>query len=99
MALLDALGTALYTGVISWVMNNGERFFGQSRVFGPVAFLLLFILSASVTGSLVLGRPILMYLENKKREAVSVFIYTLVFLALIVIGVLLGMTLYNVRAS
>lgn len=44
---------------------------------GPVAFLLLFILSAAVTGALILGRPVLLYLENQKTEAVRLFIYTI----------------------
>lgn len=52
--------------------------------------LLLLILSATVTGSLVLGRPILWYLDGKKKEAVSLFVATVGFLFLITIFAFFG---------
>ena len=45
-----------------------------------VAFLLLFVLSAAITGSLVFGRPALMFLGGQKTEAVSFLLYTLAWL-------------------
>jgi len=89
LALLNALGTAIYVSLIALFMQNAERIFGQmNNLFGPVVFLLLFVLSAAITGSLVLGRPILMYLDNRKAEAVKLFIYTLVSLFVILVIIL-----------
>jgi hypothetical protein len=42
-----------------------------------MVFLLIFVFSAAISGALVLGKPILLYLENKKREAVELFVITL----------------------
>lgn len=85
-SFINALATALYIAGVATVMENGEKIFGEmDNVSGPVAFLLLFVLSAAITSSLVLGKPILMYLNNQKSEALKLFFYTLAWLALGVI--------------
>lgn len=48
-----------------------------------LAFLLVFVISAAVMGLLIFGKPILLYLDNFKKEAVSLLFYTLSFLILI----------------
>lgn len=85
-SFLNALGVTAYVAVIATIMQNGERIFGQvNQTLAPIAFLTLFVLSAAVTGSLVLGKPVLMYLDNQKSEAVKLFLYTLGWLALAVV--------------
>lgn len=42
-----------------------------------MVMLLLFVFSAALTGALIFGRPILWYLDGKKREAILLFFYTL----------------------
>lgn len=91
---LQALGVAVYVSVVALVMQNGEKMFGKMNNFwGPVGFLLLFVLSAAVTGSLTLGRSVLMYLENRKAEAVKLFGFTLGWLFLITLFILLSQAL------
>jgi hypothetical protein len=64
-------------------MQNAEKIFGQmNNLTGPIAFLSLFVLSAAVTGSLVVGQPALTYVNGDKTGAVKLFIYTLGWLAL-----------------
>ncbi len=89
-SFLNALGTTIYiVGLVTSVLK-GDKLFGQIDVpFAPIIFLMVFVLSAGVTGSLVLGKPLLMYLNNQKSEAVKLFLYTLGWLALGVIVVLL----------
>lgn len=95
-AFLDALGVAVYAVAFAWFVNNLQRWFGP----GPDGWLsfamaiMIFIISACVTGSLVLLKPILLYLEGYKKEAVQLFVYTLIFLVLLalVIGFFLGIT-------
>jgi len=53
----------------------------------PVAFLLLFVTSAAITGFLVLGKSITLYLDNLKKEAIELFGYTIGWLALIAVAV------------
>ncbi|MDP3899536.1 MAG: hypothetical protein Q8Q23_00455 [bacterium] len=76
-SLLHALGVVLYTAFIAWFLNNGERFFGQIKSFwGPLMILLLFMISALITSSLVFAKPIMLYLNGKKKEGMDMFLYT-----------------------
>jgi len=66
---------ATYVLGISWFLSNTERLFGTAQEFwGPAAILLLFVFSALVTGLLILGYPIWLYLEQRKKEAVQVLL-------------------------
>ena len=95
-SLLNALGTIAYVSVIATIMQNGQKIFGDmNQTTGPIAFLTLFVLSASVTGGLVLGKPVLMYLNNEKSGAIKLFIYTLAWLAVAVIILLTVSILYK----
>ncbi|MFA6547336.1 MAG: hypothetical protein WCT11_00110 [Candidatus Magasanikbacteria bacterium] len=90
-SLLHAFLAVVYVFLIGMLMRNGEKIFGNdSKLLGTMSFLLLFVISATVMGFLVLGKPILMYLENKKKEALWMFFGTLgwlvVFLILVVVG-------------
>lgn len=79
--LINSLGTLLYCGLVAYLMINGEGLFGKiSGVFGVMAFLMLFVLSAAIVGSLVLGKPIIYYLDGKKKEAILLLIDTIVIL-------------------
>ena len=89
-SFLNALGVTAYVAVIATIMQNGEKIFGNmNQTTGPIAFLTLFVLSAAVTGSLVLGKPVLMYLDNQKTDAIKLFLYTLGWLALAVVILLI----------
>lgn len=84
LSLFNAIGVAVYIFLVSLVIQNGEKIFGKmDSSWGPIVFLLLFILSAAITGFLVVGRPILFYIDGKKAEAVSLFLYTIGFLFVI----------------
>lgn len=94
---LNTLGTVLYIALVSSLLFYAPRIFGTKKedtVFIPIAMILLFVLSASITGLFVLGRPVLWYLDGKKKEAVSLFIATLGFLFLITFFLFLGLVLY-----
>lgn len=81
IGFLNSIGVGVYVLAISLIIRNGERIFGQMNNFlGPAVFLLLFVLSASITGALVLGRPVWLYFENRKAEAIKLFSYTIVWL-------------------
>ena len=85
-ALLSSVGTVLYVSGVVWLMTNGERFLGKVKDFrGPLLMLLLFVFSAAFTASLVLGRPILLYLDGFKKEAIKLLLYTLAFLFLAIL--------------
>jgi hypothetical protein len=78
----------IYVSAVSLVMSHGSTWFGQKdTAFTPVAVLMLFVLSAAVTGTLVLGRPILLYLDGKKTEALKFFGFTVAWLFVLTIMV------------
>jgi hypothetical protein len=57
--------------------------------------LLLFVTSAAITGFLVFGKPVMLYIDGKKREAVSLLGYTIGILFLITLVVFIFLIAYN----
>ncbi len=94
-ACFNSLLTAFYiTLVASFLFYVPHSFLEEAHtVLVPVMMLMLFVFSAAITGMLVLGRPVLWYLEGKKKEAVSLLIYTLSFFLIIMIIAFLGLIL------
>ena len=95
-AFLSAVGVVLYVVLLAWFMNNLHNWFeSDSRSWlNPALFLMAFIISACITASLVLLKPILLYVEGQKKEAVHLFSFTLGFLVLL--AILIGLlVLYN----
>lgn len=81
---LSAIGIVAYVSCVALIIQNGEKIFGKMHnLLGPISFLLLFITSASITSGLVLGKPLLLCFENRRSEAVRLFVYTVgwIFLA------------------
>ena len=54
--------------------------------------LMLLVFSAAFTGFLIFGKPIMWYLDNKKKEAFSLLIYTLSLFLIITLIALLFLT-------
>lgn len=82
-AFLFALGEAAYITLVALLMTGVEKLFGNKpdpAVIAPVAFLLLFVISAAISGALILGKPLMLYLDGKKKEAVQFFGFTLAWL-------------------
>lgn len=50
---------------------------GKDTVFIPMAMLSLFVFSAATMAYIVLYQPLVMFLDNKKAEAVSLFLKTI----------------------
>lgn len=76
-------------------MFNASRWFGEKDDFlAPVFALLLFVISATVTGLLVLGRPLALYLGGAKKEAFAFLSATLGWLAvfLVAVGAIMALT-------
>ncbi len=81
-AFLHSLGIVAYIAIVSIFMNYGEELFGKEDTYlTPIVFLSLFTLSAAVVGSLMFGKPIMLYLDGKKRDAVQLAGATIGFLA------------------
>ncbi|MFA5993183.1 MAG: hypothetical protein WC796_05750 [Candidatus Pacearchaeota archaeon] len=84
-AFIDAIGTAAYVILIVSFIFSLKIFFPkiEDTVFIPIAMLLLFVCSAAITGFLVFGKPAMLYIDGKKKEAISLLGYTFGILILI----------------
>lgn len=81
-SLLNSLGAAIYIAVVAVFMSNVEKFFGNKpdTFLAPLSMLLLFVLSAAVVSGLILGKPIILYLDGEKKVGVELFLYSLAWL-------------------
>lgn len=88
---------AVYIFLVSQVMRNGEKLFGnlEGSIVGPFAFLLLFVLSAAITGGLVFGQSVLLFFEGNKKESIKAAIYSIAWLGIFTAVVLLSLVLIN----
>lgn len=93
-SIINSLAAFAYILWVAWLMFNAGSIFGQIKSFwGPAALLLLFVLSATIVGALVLGRPIYIYLNGQKAEAIKLLAYTIGCLFIITIITFLVMAI------
>lgn len=86
IAIINSLITFVYVALVAFVMFNGGQFFGNINNFvGPLAILLLFVFSALVVGLLILGKPVIFYLDSKKTDAVKLLSYTIISLFILIV--------------
>lgn len=85
-AIINAVGTAAYIVLIASFLFFLQSSFSEQEdtVITTVSALLLFVCSAAITAFLVFGKPVMLYVDGKRREAVSLLGYT--------IGILLILT-------
>lgn len=94
-SFVNAAGVFIYVSAVAWLGFNSKNIFGNGdpdSFLAPLFVLLLFVISTSITGLLVLGKPIHLYLSNLKKEAFILLFATLawlVFFLLAVVTVLL----------
>ncbi|MCL4417394.1 MAG: hypothetical protein M1365_11970 [Actinobacteria bacterium] len=94
-ALVDSFGTALYIVLVVSFLFSLQAFNSHEDIMLiPVAMLLLFVSSAAITGFLVFGKPVMLYIDGKKREAVMLLGYTLCILVLITIFAFISLGIY-----
>lgn len=76
--MLSATGVLTYIFLVASFMNNANDWFGvdDQGIVAPMAVIMLFLFSALVTGGLVLGRPILLYLDGQKKNGIKLLLFT-----------------------
>ncbi len=94
----NAVGAALYVALVVWFMSCAGRIAGKGpELLTGIAMLMLFVASALIEATLVLGQPIWMFINGKKGEALRLFGFTagaLVLLTVLVIAVRLSVSAY-----
>lgn len=83
----------LYVALVAMVMRNAEKLLGQidESVLAPIVFLLLLVVSVATMSLLIFGKPLMLYMDGKKRDAVTMVICTVcclaLFIALLVVAI------------
>lgn len=85
-SILYSISAFIYIVLVSLVMSNGDKLFGNDQsILTPIAVLLLLVLSAAIMGMLVFGKAVILYLDGNKKDAVKLAIYNIVCLFIITI--------------
>ncbi len=95
-AALNASGTALYIAGVGTFLQNAGKVFGENTPdtwLTPIAMISLFVFSAALTAYLMLGKPVLWYLDGRKKDAVSLFQWTLLIFFGITLAAFVGLLL------
>jgi len=92
---LRALGVSLYCFAVGLFIWKASNFFGSSpQFFGPIVFLLLFIVSALICAAIVFYTPYVLFTKNKKQDAIDLVIVTTFLLFFILCVILLLVLLF-----
>lgn len=88
-SFIHAALAVLYIAFVATFMQNLPKIFGPGpdgdSMVVPLIFLLVFVVSAATMGLLVFGKPVMLYIDGKKREAVTMVLCTIGTLAFITV--------------
>ncbi|MBU1110445.1 hypothetical protein KKB83_02420 [Patescibacteria group bacterium] len=83
LGFLQATALLVYVSLVSLIFVYGENWsFMYEQFLAPVFFLLVFIVSAVICATLVLGRAGYLFWEKRYREAFSLLGWTVGFVAM-----------------
>jgi hypothetical protein len=94
ISFVSAAGVFIYISAVSWMISNTKNLFGnvpEPNFLIPVFMLLLFVVSAAITGSLVFGKPLLMYIDGEKKGSLKLLFGTLAWLVLFLFLVVIAL--------
>ena len=87
IGFLQAALLTVYCGLIALFFYSMAKFPVQPGFFGFFLMLALFVFSAAITGSLVFGySTYLALVKNRIKEALTILIYTLLFILIIILA-------------
>ncbi len=95
--ILSGLIAAAYIVAVAAFMISAESIFGQkeSPILGVVLMLMLFVFSAAVMFVVLFGRPVMMYLDGQKKEAVKLLAWSLG--SFFCLGIMIGVIVAVIR--
>lgn len=74
-SFLFSAGAAAWISIVAAFMQNANSWFGtQDTIISIIAIMILFATSALVVGGLLAGKPIFLYIDGKKKEAVQMLL-------------------------
>lgn len=89
----NGLCAFVYVVAVVTLIDYLQRFADRPdpKFIAPLAMLMLFVLSAAVMALLVFGKPAMLYVDGKKKEAVQMVCWTVGTLAVATLAVFLFM--------
>ncbi|MCX6813566.1 MAG: hypothetical protein NTV77_03790 [Candidatus Azambacteria bacterium] len=88
-SIVNSLGVLAYIFLLVSFISNAQKIFGKPpEILISATMLLLFVLSASITGLLVLGRPGHLYFNGYKKEGLILLFSTLACLFVFMVALL-----------
>jgi hypothetical protein len=83
VGLLQAAGLTFYIASFAALVQGAERWIRNPHpILGITLFLLAFVVSALISGSIVFAYPILLLFDGKKDEALRIVFWSAVWLIL-----------------
>jgi hypothetical protein len=75
--LINAIAASTYIIIVALLMFYGSQFAPhEDTIFAPIAVISLFTLSAAAMGYIFCYQPLIYIIDNKKKEAVDLFLKT-----------------------
>ena len=68
---------------LGFKITSKNTFSNVPEFFAPIIMLSLLVLSAAIMAILVFGKPVMLYLDNQKKDALKMLFYTVGCLAVI----------------
>lgn len=85
-SMVHSIGVAIYVLGVSFILNHGNKWFGEiNGIWGPALILLLLCFSAATVGLLIFGRPAYLIIIGQKEKGVKMLFFTLLWMAIITI--------------
>lgn len=81
-SFFHALGVLAYVTLVAFLLSSKFGVAMPSNILAPLTILMLLIVSVAVVGMLIFAKPVMMYLDGMKIEAIRLTIYTVVWLAI-----------------
>lgn len=96
-SLRNTIIVAGYIFLVSQILNNGDSLFGtvNAEILGPFIFLLLFVVSAAVVGTLMFGQAVILFFEGKRADSIKSAIYSIGWLLVILVVTFIVLLLVN----
>ncbi len=102
LAFFQALGLALYVGLFAIFAIHVPPWFEKNQATHPalgiILFLLAFVISAVISGSIILGYPIFLFFEGRRKDALKIVLWSVVWL-LLFLGIFVIITLISLPSK
>jgi len=85
-SLVHALAVLAYIVGVAYLLEYGAGFFsGYSGILATIPMLLLLVFSVALMGVLIFARPVYLFINGFKSQAIEFLIYTLGWILVILI--------------